>query len=429
MGAEDIASIVRNAVRACINPTDLSAPWPHGGTGLGALRGAYAAPGIQHVDVTAEEWGVEVVEAVYVGESWTIGLLLRQYDDDVAATVFPNVEVGSDTGKKTIYQDADATYRAGSKASSKAVTLLLTARDVRSGTNSKAILFHRALPMIEASAQIRHSLTSEMTFPAVFRAIRATDGRTYQYGDLADLELQDLWHRALTPGAAALYVDTGPYWQDSARTVPATEAGHLVRVWDDVSGNGRHAVAPDEGSRLSVAATGGLELPASGTRRLIASLGLTASSWSMQAVLRVLTGADSNRRYAGLEDPDGNSREMGGREGPGGSRVVQSRAVNAANSGASASGGSLADDTDAILYHAFSGGALRSVALDGDAETGNVTSVGPAAMSTFFLGSTAGQAILPCAVKALVVYPFTLGTDRRAANNAILAARYGITLP
>lgn len=189
MAAPDLSLIVRAAVRMCINPTDLSAAWPHGGTELGALRGVYAEPGIQHEDIVAEEWGVEVVESVYLGQSWVIGVLLRQPDDDLYTTMFPATAVGASSGDRILTQEADDSHRAGSLASAKAVKVLLAPRDLRAGSNAQYVLFHRALPMVEQSARLRFALQSELAVPALFRAIRATDGRTYQVGKLEDLEL------------------------------------------------------------------------------------------------------------------------------------------------------------------------------------------------------------------------------------------------
>lgn len=42
---------------------------------------------------------------------------------------------------------------------------------------------------------------------------------------------------------------SSPLWQDAAGTVPAVADGDPVRRWDDLSGNGRHFVAPSDAAR------------------------------------------------------------------------------------------------------------------------------------------------------------------------------------
>ena len=51
---------------------------------------------------------------------------------------------------------------------------------------------------------------------------------------------------------------SGPFWQNTARTTPAG-VGDPVRVWDDSSGNGLHAVAPSDAERPLRAAAGGVD--------------------------------------------------------------------------------------------------------------------------------------------------------------------------
>ena len=62
---------------------------------------------------------------------------------------------------------------------------------------------------------------------------------------------------------------SGPFWQNTARTTPAG-VGDPVRVWDDSSGNGLHAVAPSDAERPLRAAAGGVGF---GSGRLAALAG------------------------------------------------------------------------------------------------------------------------------------------------------------
>lgn len=46
-------------------------------------------------------------------------------------------------------------------------------------------------------------------------------------------------------GATARYTPAGPFWQNFARTTPATADAQEVHAWDDMSGNGHHLLLAD----------------------------------------------------------------------------------------------------------------------------------------------------------------------------------------
>lgn len=56
-------------------------------------------------------------------------------------------------------------------------------------------------------------------------------------------------------GLELWFKDTG-FWQDSARTTPATANGDPIGAWDDQSGNGRHLTQPTSGNRPTLDTTG-----------------------------------------------------------------------------------------------------------------------------------------------------------------------------
>lgn len=69
------------------------------------------------------------------------------------------------------------------------------------------------------------------------------------------------------PAIIALMSENGAYydpsvtsslWQDTAKTVPVTADGDLVRVMEDLSGNGYDMVAPSDTSRPAYKTSGGL---------------------------------------------------------------------------------------------------------------------------------------------------------------------------
>lgn len=74
----------------------------------------------------------------------------------------------------------------------------------------------------------------------------------------------------------AYFVPSGPFWQDVARTMPAT-AGQNYKVWDDASGNGQHRVW-QSGPVATVLADGGGFEPAGCVMTCLAAS--TGTSWS-----------------------------------------------------------------------------------------------------------------------------------------------------
>lgn len=95
------------------------------------------------------------------------------------------------------------------------------------------------------------------------------------------------WARAARPLASAIpnaanalgvFLRTGPFWQDTARTTPATVAGQNVKCWDDVSGAGNHATW-SSGGIPTLATGGGIDCPSGGAE--LRSIALSAdNTWS-----------------------------------------------------------------------------------------------------------------------------------------------------
>lgn len=96
----------------------------------------------------------------------------------------------------------------------------------------------------------------------------------------------------------ALFAKTGPFWQDTARTVPATTTGDPVKCWDDTSGLGNHwlwASGPVPTRR----AGGGITCPA-GTI-LTSAAGSSGTSWSLYS--RHLDGGGAGLAVSDVSNP------------------------------------------------------------------------------------------------------------------------------
>jgi len=182
VGAPDVSAALRNSGRLSINPTNLATDWPHGGTGLGSVAEVSVAPNVIAESISAEEFGT-IVEALELGQSWTFGAFLRNVTDSaVLTTLFGDTSAGT-SGRKIVWHRTAS--RAGTLLSSRSVKLLFTPDDA----SGDAVLFYRALPLLEESAELAMQIEPILGVPALFRAIRDSDGDAVAVGKLSDLTL------------------------------------------------------------------------------------------------------------------------------------------------------------------------------------------------------------------------------------------------
>ena len=176
-------SILRVPGQLCINPTDLSIDFPHGGTAIGETKEKVITQSIGRVSIQAEELG-EVVEEIITDTKIVFACLIRGYDADAISTVFPNTVVGSITGERVI--NGPGTVRAGTRNSTRSVILCFSPEDL---DNHPMGLFLRALPMLSETMELNLALQGDFEMGIVFNCIRDTNGRMYQIGLRDDLSL------------------------------------------------------------------------------------------------------------------------------------------------------------------------------------------------------------------------------------------------
>src|SRR3972149_495263 len=104
MVAPNARSIIRVPGRLIADPTDLSAAYPYGGTELGIVRDAEFRFGVKTKLVTAEEWGGQVVEGFYAGESCVFIAVMRGYDNDMIGQVFMSTGLGASGNRRIRYE-------------------------------------------------------------------------------------------------------------------------------------------------------------------------------------------------------------------------------------------------------------------------------------------------------------------------------------
>jgi hypothetical protein len=170
----------------CIAPTDLTAAFPHGGTALGEVMDAEFRWGFRTSDITAEEYGGQVVGKTYSGESAVFACLLRGFDDDALSTIFPYTAVGT-VGHRVVKQDVVTNVtRPGAMLATRAVKLCFSPRAV---DQHRFIVLHRAIPLPDASARLSMRLDDEIGIGVVFQALPGSDGRVYEIGLRKDVTL------------------------------------------------------------------------------------------------------------------------------------------------------------------------------------------------------------------------------------------------
>ncbi len=181
MGALDPTKVHRVQGNLCVDPDDLSEVFPHGGKAIGITHYVTLLPTTRKFLLTAEEYGRETTEELYMGRDWVVSCLIRQWDNDMITTMFPNTAVGGTTGDRVIKEPGG--LAPGVPLSTRAVKLCFSPIDAA----QPGFIVYRALPQVEIAARFRFHLISELGFIAVFRALRDANGNTHQIGRLADL--------------------------------------------------------------------------------------------------------------------------------------------------------------------------------------------------------------------------------------------------
>lgn len=184
MAAPEIASRLHVPGRLVRDPTDLTAAFPHGGVALGSVKDLVVRPSVARVDVRAEEWGAEVVEQIYAGSAWVMVGILRNFDEDAVAKIFPNVAAGATSGKNVVKHpgsNAAGTLRGGSS-----VKLLFVPDDT---DRHRMVYFRKALPLVEEALEMSLSLARPLEVAFAFIAIRPSSGEAAEMALKEDLTL------------------------------------------------------------------------------------------------------------------------------------------------------------------------------------------------------------------------------------------------
>jgi hypothetical protein len=184
MTAPNLAAVLRVPGRLIVDPTDLLAASPYGGTALGMARGVEVRISTRSKLIAAEEWGGVTTEVLYAGETVVLAAVLREWDPDAAGRVFAYAASGAVTGRRVASQTVDAGTRAGTRRTPHKLLFAPNAKDAQ-----PFVYFPAAVPLLDAAARLNLGLDQEAGFGAVWHAVPAADGRVYQIGFRPDLTL------------------------------------------------------------------------------------------------------------------------------------------------------------------------------------------------------------------------------------------------
>lgn len=205
----------------------------------------------------------------------------------------------------------------------------------------------------------------------------------------------------------ALFLRTGPFWQDTAGTTPANVLAHPVRRWDDVSGNGKHAVySSGNVPTLRAPANGGIEMLIAGGGQLVSPASVAGTAWTLYATL-----TDLNLGDAGI----------GASDGTGIATTIQPAAGGAAAFGCGGSYVTPIADTGTEDIYGMSANGSAVVCFKGGTESAQT--LVSALFGSLRLGySTGGGGFAWVGrIKNVALYSTTHDATMRAAVRAMLA--------
>ena len=184
MATANVRNILRSPGSLCINPTDLTTAFPHGGTAIGVVRDLAFVFNMKTSETTGEEWGGVATRVFYDGEKPFIAAVLREFDDDAISNIFPNTAEGTVSQTRQINMVANSGNRAGFDLTGQSFILVFSPDDV---DRKNFILLHRAVPAVEETSRLNLKLSEEVGLGVVFWATPDADNEVYRIGKRADL--------------------------------------------------------------------------------------------------------------------------------------------------------------------------------------------------------------------------------------------------
>lgn len=163
-------------VRLVANPTALGSAFPHGGVEIGPIRDGEFDQGGQTRELTAEEFGGEVVEDFIVGRnSILFACVLDGIKDAGLSRIWPRGSPNYPGSLTPGYRGTDYGFK-----------LLVAPRDT---TNHPGVIIYNAYPLEEESNKMRFGIEEEFGYAIMFRGVRDSTGRVFDVDLLSALSL------------------------------------------------------------------------------------------------------------------------------------------------------------------------------------------------------------------------------------------------
>lgn len=183
MATADPADIIRVPGRLVLTPTDLTLPFPHGGTPLGITRDQELRPVVRYHREKAEEWKA-TSRVLYCGADAVFAAIMRTPDAAGMALAWPETTTGAASATPVIAPDVNATSRAGRALSGSLILFSPIALETH-----PAVLLFNAVPMIDEAAKLQFSLKAEYGPAVMWACLPGSDGKPYAIGMIGDLVL------------------------------------------------------------------------------------------------------------------------------------------------------------------------------------------------------------------------------------------------
>lgn len=180
MGAPDENAGTLSAGRLAYGCTDLSAVWPHGGTGLGLVGQVFLFPQRRWAGLPFEETN-STGEVIWLGGDLVVSLTLEGWDEAAMAALNPNTATSSG---RTIVEWPGSDYVAGAPVTP-LQSVVFTPWDT---TNGKGFVIYRAAGLPDLNQALAFSAYRFLEVPAVLVAVPGDSsdrlGKLSKFSDL-----------------------------------------------------------------------------------------------------------------------------------------------------------------------------------------------------------------------------------------------------
>jgi hypothetical protein len=194
MGTIDVRAVRHVPGRLAFGCTDLTAAWPHGGTGLGVVHGLILTRYGTAYPATAEAFAGDPVEYLEPGEAWGIGGRIGTLDDDMLGKAFPSTPTGTISGHE--YVTAPGSVHGGDWMSSRSFVCVFTPEGATHAASATAadvdapfIVLYRCLPVMGDPLEITLNRKQDVSIRFAWMGIRDSSSRVMAFGRRRDLQV------------------------------------------------------------------------------------------------------------------------------------------------------------------------------------------------------------------------------------------------